>query len=277
MELLSTLLYDLLISWLVPEIYANLIVMAASVVAWVLVGIILSNLLRLSILHYLKREKVTNRSKTIAKLITSVIRYVVWFVVLISILNSLNIDITPFIASAGVIGLAIGFGAQEIVKDFLSGFFIIFEGEFIVEDVIEVDGFKGVVRSIGLRTTTLRNWKGEVKIINNGNIKNIINYSKNFSMAIVDFGVAYDTDLERFTKLMAEFIPMLSVFEQIIEPPSFMGIVELANSSINMRIIAKTKSMNHFQLERDIRKMLVTYLKEHDVEIPFPQVVVHNA
>jgi small conductance mechanosensitive channel len=194
------------------------------------------------------------------------------------VLDEMHIDTTPFIASAGVIGLAVGFGAQEIVRDFISGFFVIFDGEFNVGDIVESDGFKGTVKSIGLRTTVLVNWKGETKIINNGNLGNIINFSTNNSVAIVDFGVAYETDLKRLYELMPELIDQIeSSYSDIVEKPSFLGITELADSSINMRIIAKSQTMKHFQIERDIRRDIVLYFNQHNINIPFPQVVVHNA
>ena len=181
------------------------------------------------------------------------------------------------IASAGVIGLAIGFGAQEIVKDFISGFFIIFEESFNVGDVIEADGFKGNVLELGLRITKIRNWRGEVKIIRNGQMDSIINYSKGDSIAVINFGVSYNTDLVKFPKLINKFIGSIDgKYDMVIEKPKYLGITELADSSINMRIIAKTVESQHFQIERDIRNDLVIFCVDNNIEIPFPQLVVHN-
>ena len=193
------------------------------------------------------------------------------------ILTELEIDITPFIASAGVIGLAIGFGAQEVVKDFISGFFIIFEESFNVGDVIEVDGFKGNVLELGLRITKIKNWRGEIKIMRNGQMDSIINFSKGDSIAVINFGVSYETNLVNFPKLINEFIKSIDgKYDMIIEKPKYLGITELADSSINMRIIAKTITSEHFQIERDIRNDLVIFCVENDIEIPFPQLVIHN-
>ncbi len=119
---------------------------------------------------------------------------------------------------------------------------------------------------------------GERKIINNGNISSLINFSKNDSTAIIDFGVGYDTDLDKLNKLMSIFVEdMKQKYEVIVETPQFLGVTELADSSINMRMIAKTETMQHFGVERGIRKDLVEVLLKNDIEIPFPQVVVHNA
>lgn len=257
---------------------SDLILIVVNVALWILIGIVTNRISKFVIFKILRVKKKGPKALTVANLLRSLVRYLVWFIVLMVVLSNLGVDLTPFIASAGVVGLAIGFGAQEIVRDFMSGFFIIFDSEFEVGEVVEVNGFKGTVLTIGLRTTVIENWKGERLIVNNGNIGSLINFSRNNSIAIVDFGVAYDTDLMRLTELMPAFLEETNnKYENITEWPSFLGVTELADSSINMRIIAKTKAMQHFQVERDIRRDLVIYLNKHDIEIPFPQVVVHNA
>ena len=257
---------------------AQIAVTAVMIIVWIMVGLLLMRVLKFTINKAMRTNDNEPRALTVAKLMTSIIRYVVWFIILLLILGELNIDITPIIASAGVIGLAVGFGAQEIVKDFISGFFILFEGSFNVGEIVEIDGFKGSVLSLGLRTTVIENWLGERKIINNGNISSLINFSKNDSTAIIDFGVGYDTDLDKLNKLMSIFVEdMKQKYEVIVETPQFLGVTELADSSINMRMIAKTETMQHFGVERGIRKDLVEVLLKNDIEIPFPQVVVHNA
>lgn len=262
----------------IPESLSEIVVIGSSIITWLLLGLIINRVSKPVINKLLRVEKKGARAKTVANLLWSVTRYLVWFIVLMLIFSSLGVDLTPFIASAGVVGLAIGFGAQEIVRDFMSGFFIIFDGEFQVGEVIEVKGFKGTVIMIGLRTTVIENWKGERKIINNGNIDSVINFSRNQSIAVVDFGVAYDTDLQKLTEIMPAFLEQEDErYGDIVEMPKFLGVTELADSSINMRIIAKTEVMKHFQVERDIRKDLVMYFAINEIEIPFPQVVVHNA
>jgi small conductance mechanosensitive channel len=253
------------------------IISIAAVILWIFVGIIMIKISKMIIYRILRPKKKGPRALTIARLLSNVIKYLIWFIILIISLTEMSVDITPFIASAGVIGLAIGFGAQEIVKDFITGFFLIFDQSFDVGDVIEVDGFKGTVLELGLRVTRIRNWKGEIKIINNGDIQTLINYSRADSIAIVDFGVAYDTDLMKLQDLIEPLLGEIhNKYENITEMPSFLGVTELASSSINLRIIAKTKPMQHFGVERGIRKDIVMYFKEHNIEIPFPQVVVHN-
>lgn len=260
------------------DVLARILVTGVMIVVWIVIALVLMKVLKVVIKKTLRVDKNGPRARTIYKLLTSVTRYVVWFIVTLMIFGELNVNLTPIIASAGVLGLAIGFGSQEVVKDFLSGFFILFEGTFNVGEVVEVDGFKGTVKSLGLRTTIIENWVGERKTINNGNIGSIINFSRNDSIAIVEFGVSYDTNLEKLSKVMETFVVELKEkYENITDTPQFLGVTKLDESSINLRLIAKTKTMQHFGVERNIRRDLVNTLVKNDIEIPFPQVVVHSA
>lgn len=277
MSEIGKLIIDRLVEWGVNEALANLLLIVIGVILWIIFGIIATRMVKVVIARVLKVNKKGPRAVTVSKLVSNVFKYIIWFIVVLMILSEFNVDLTPFIASAGVVGIAIGFGAQEIVKDFLSGFFIIFEDTFNVGDVVEIDGFKGNVLSLGLRTTIIENWLGERKMISNGKIGSIINFSKNDSIAVVKFGVSYDTDLEKLASLMTPFLESTkSKYSDIVETPKFLGVTELADSSINMMVIAKTYTMKHFQVERDIRKDLVIYLTNNQIEIPFPQVVLHN-
>lgn len=257
--------------------FSNIVVSLILIVIWIVIGLISIIIVRQILYKLLKIKERGARALTVGKLTSSISRYVIWFIISMIILTELGIDVTPIIASAGVIGLAIGLGAQAIVKDFISGFFIIFEESFNVGDVIKVDGFRGDVIELGLRTTKIKNWRGEIKIIRNGDIGSLINFSKTDSIAVINFGVSYDTDLVNFPKLMDKFIKSIDgKYDVIIEKPKYLGITELADSSINMRIIAKTISNKHFQVERDIRANLIVFCGENNIEIPFPQLVIHN-
>lgn len=271
-------LYNILINIKIPDVIANIIVISLFVIIWIFIGILLQFIIKRLLIKVLKLRTKSPRAVTIGKLSSSISKYFIWFIIVMIILGEMNVDVTPFIASAGVIGLAIGFGAQEIVKDFISGFFIIFEESFNVDDVVEIDGFKGNVLSLGLRTTRIMNWKGEIKILNNGDIKSITNFSKSTSIAIIEFGVSYNTDLLKLQELMSSFVQEIySKYDNIVEAPIFLGVTELADSSINMRLIAKTKTLQHYQVERDVRKDLIIYFNNNNIEIPFPQLVLHNA
>lgn len=256
----------------------DLLTSIAIILFWIVVGIIVIAITKRFLRSVFRIKKNDRRTVTIGRLINSFTRVTVWFIVLIVVLSELGVDIAPFLASAGVLGLAIGFGAQSVVKDFIAGFFFVLERAYYVGDVVEINGFKGTVTIMGLRSTSLVNWTGQVKLINNGDIKDLVNFSKADSIAIVDFGVHYKTDLKKLASIMPSFLQqMQDTYEKIVELPKFLGVTALADSSINLRLIAKTVCNEQFQIERNIRADLVELLNKHGIEIPFPQMVIHTA
>mgnify|MGYP002639204023 CR=1 FL=1 len=272
-NLLLNLLQDIGLSLEFSDVIINLVM----IIVWIVIGLISIVIVRQILYKVFKIKDRGARSLTVGKLVSSISKYLIWFIIFMIILSELNVDITAFIASAGVLGLAIGFGAQSVVKDFISGFFIIFEESFNVGDVIEIDNFKGTVLDLGFRTTKVKDWKGDIKIVRNGDINSMINFSKAESTAVVNFGVSYKTDLNDFKEKMEIFIESITgKYPVVIEPPRFLGVTDLADSSINMRVIAKTFANQHYQVERDIRSDLVLFFRKNDIEIPFPQIVVHN-
>jgi moderate conductance mechanosensitive channel len=217
------------------------------------------------------------RKKTIAKVTVSIIRYLLAIISILLILSIWGINVAPALAGLGILGLVIGLGAQKFINDLISGFFIIFEHHFDVGDKIEVQGFKGEVTSIGLKTTKIMNWKGEVKILSNGEISNLINYSKSDSLAIVEFGIAYHEDMQKTIDLLNLELPKLRLeFPVIIEDPKVVGVINLNSSSVDLRAIAKTLNEEHYAVERAMRKKIKEILDENNIEIPFPQVVIHQ-
>jgi len=214
---------------------------------------------------------------TLVRLLKSMIRYIISFIILLLILEEFGLPTKAILGSAGVLGLAVGFGAQDLVKDFISGFFIIFEQQFHVGDVIEVDSFKGNVTSLGFKTTRIQNWKGEVKVISNGSIKNIVNYSLNNSIAIIDFSVDYTTNLEEFgNKLVVELETLPGKYEGLRSTPNYLGVQKLNDSGIDLRVIVETNPMEHFGIERSLRQHIKTFCDQENISIPFPQMVIHN-
>jgi small conductance mechanosensitive channel len=226
----------------------------------------------------LKPGPLQKRKKTISKVTASIIKYIIGLLMFLIVLAIWGINVAPALAGLGILGLVIGLGAQKFINDLISGFFIIFEQHFDVGDVIEVQGFKGEVTDIGLKTTRLRNWKGEVKILSNGEISTLINYSKNPSIAIVEFGIAYQEDIQKTIDILTVELPKMRLeFPMIIEDPKVVGVIGLNSSSVDLRVIAKTVNEQHYAIERELRKRIKLILNEHDIEIPFPQVVVHQA
>lgn len=245
----------------------------------IFIAMLINKIVKIALLRVGKSNLPNDRrKKTIAKLMISVVKYVVGIITIIAVLAIWGVNVGPALAGLGVLGLVIGLGAQKFINDLISGFFIIFENHFNVGDTIEVKGFKGVVTDIGLKTTKIRNWKGEIKIYNNGDIGDITNFSLNPSIAVVEFGIAYEEDVQKTTEILTIELPKVrNLFEQIIEDPVVVGVTEIANSSVNIRVIAKTLNEQHYAVERGIRKFIKEILDSNDIKFAFPQIVVHNA
>ncbi|MCQ6280227.1 mechanosensitive ion channel family protein [Bacillus sp. EB600] len=217
------------------------------------------------------------REETLAKLLDNVLSYVIYFIVFMMILSVMNIDVKALLAGAGIVGLAIGFGAQSLVKDILSGFFIIFEDQFSVGDHIRVGEYEGDVEAIGLRTTKIKNWTGELHILPNGTINQVTNFSLNNSVAVVDVGIAYEEDIEKAEGVIQELLNKLpGQYEDLVNVPELLGVQNLGPSEIVLRIVAETLPMKHFYIARMIRKEVKMRLDENGIEIPFPRLVMYS-
>lgn len=224
-----------------------------------------------------KESPLQKRKKTIAKVTMSIVRYSTYIISIIVILAFWGVNVVPALAGLGMVGLVIGLGAQKFINDLISGFFIIFEHHFDVGDKIEVGGFKGEVKDIGLKTTKILGWRGDVKIIANGDITTLINYSRNPSIGIVDFGIAYKEDAKKTIDLLTLELPKMKLeLEDILEDPQVVGVTDLASSSVNIRVIVKTVTEKHYAVERAIRLRIKEILDANGIEIPFPQVVLHQ-
>ncbi len=216
------------------------------------------------------------RKKTIAKVTLSVVKYVVGIIGLLITLAIWGVNVAPALAGLGILGLVIGLGAQKFINDLISGFFIIFEHHFDVGDWVEINGFMGEVTDIGLKTTKVKNIRGEVRIFNNGNIDPVSNFSLNHSLAIVDFSIAYKEDVQKTTDILTEALPKIrDTRDNLLEIPRILGVSSLADSGVEMRLVAQVKSMTQWQEERAIRQFVKEVLDAHGIEIPFPQVTVH--
>lgn len=225
----------------------------------------------------LKEGPMQKRKKTIAKVTQSIIKYLVYIIAFLIVLALWGVNVIPALAGLGMAGIVVGLGAQKFINDLISGFFIIFEHHFDVGDIIEVGGFKGEVTDIGLKTTKVRSWRGEVKIFANGDLNKVSNFSRNPSIGIVDFGIAYQEDIAKTTELLkAELPKMKELYPDMLEDPQVIGVIDLASSSVNLRVIIKTVMEKHYAIERAVRQKIKEILDENGIEIPFPQVVVNQ-
>lgn len=214
------------------------------------------------------------RGKTIGKLATNVISYALNFIIILLILGQLNFDLMPLLAGAGVVGLAIGFGAQNLVRDVITGFFIIFEDQFAVGDIVQTGSFKGTVEEIGLRVTKIRNWTGEIHIIPNGSIVEVTNFSINNSIGVVDVSIAYEADIDTATRVIKK--TAMQVYERnenMVKEPEVLGVQTLGASEVIIRVTAECKPMTHFGVGRELNAELKKALDAEGIEIPYPRLV----
>jgi small conductance mechanosensitive channel len=217
------------------------------------------------------------RARTVGSLLKSIISGITVAVISTMILSEF-VDIAPIVASAGILGVALGFGAQSLVKDFLSGIFMIFEDQYGVGDVVDAGEAIGTVEAVGLRVTRLRDLDGTVWYIRNGEIVRIGNKSQNWARSVLDIGVAYSEDLTRVRRILEEVAHGLWDDEEfrdvVIEEPEVWGVEDLAADAVTMRVTLKTAPLQQWRVARVMRERIKARFDHEGIEIPFPQRVV---
>lgn len=220
------------------------------------------------------------RILTLKTLSRSILRYVTYFIVGFTILGQLaelaKTDLKGFLAGAGLLGVALGFGAQSLVKDVITGFFIILENQYAVGEYITTGSFSGFVEEIGLRVTRLRDWGGEYHIIPNGQISTVTNFSRGSMRAVVEVGIAYQEDIDRAMDVMKNVAEAVrrEMGEIIVEGPEVLGVASLGPDEVIIRTIAKTKPMEQWNVERALRKRYKEAFEREQIEIPYPRRVI---
>ena len=216
------------------------------------------------------------KSSTLAGILKSVIKYVVYIIMGISILDTINIPTQPILATAGLGGIAIGFGAQSLVRDLFTGFFILFEDQYGAGDYVTINGVTGTVEELGLRITRIRSFNGELHIIPNGEIKAVTNASRGNSLAIIDIGITYESDQEKALGILTEV--STTYFEnnkdKAAEMPTVLGIIRLEEYGVIIRTIVKTQPLMHWNVERELIKLILDAFKKEKIEIPYPRTVM---
>lgn len=220
-------------------------------------------------------EKKTN---TLTGILRSIVKYAVYIIMGISILNVLDIPTEPLLATAGLGGLAIGFGAQSLVRDVFTGFFILFEDQYGVGDYITIGDMTGTVEDMGLRTTKIRSSNGDLHIVPNGEVKTVTNHSRGNSQATVDVGISYEADVENAMSVLKEIVDDYYErnIEIIAERPEVLGIIKFNESEVVIRTIIQAKPLMHWKVEREVRKQVLEAFKSQGIEIPYPKRIIIN-
>ncbi|EYE88664.1 mechanosensitive ion channel protein MscS [Fervidicella metallireducens AeB] len=220
------------------------------------------------------------KADTLSELLKSVVRYALYFVSILWIAEQILPNSTKTILTlTSVAGVAIGFGAQSVVKDVIAGFFILFEDQFAVGDYIIVDNMSGVVEVVGLRVTKLRDFTGDLHIIPNGSIVKVTNKSRGNMRALVNVDIAYEEDIDHAVKVIKETCQEIKKDYQdiIVEGPDVSGVTNLGTSGITLRVIAKTVPMKQWDVEMELRRRIKYALDKEGIEIPYPRnVIIHK-
>jgi small-conductance mechanosensitive channel len=221
------------------------------------------------------------REDTLISIFSTTLRIVLILIVAMMALQEVGVEIGPLLAGAGIVGLALGFGGQYLIRDLISGLFIILENQYRIGDVVTFDSTGGLVEKITLRMTTIRDQDGTVHHIPHGEIKKVSNLSKNFSRVNLNIGISYDSDLEKVIALVNQIGNDLAADEQwkdaIIKAPQFLRVNDLAESSIVIKILGKTTPLKQWEVTGELRRRILITFRQKGIEIPFPQTVVHLA
>lgn len=219
----------------------------------------------------------SHRARTILTLLNSLMRYAAALVILCWGLSILGVDVSVIVASVGVVALVVGFGVESLIADVVTGTFILFENQYNVGDIVEVGGFRGTVKDIGIRTTAIEDAGGNVKIINNSEMKNILNRSDHASRAVCDIDIPYETDLENLESKLPELLEEIyrQNTETLKSAPVYLGVEKLGASSVVLRFVAEVAEKDLFAAGRVLNRSLWLGLRRLGVECPFQQLDVH--
>jgi len=218
----------------------------------------------------------SRKAKTISSLIRSLIKYITIIVVVCIILIVWGVDVIGIVAGVGILTLVIGLGCQSLIQDVISGMFIVFDDYFAVGDTVIIDGFRGTIIDVGLKTTKLQDFGGNIKSITNSSILTVVNMSRMRSVASVTLSVSYNEDVERVEALIINEIEEIKKkVPNIIEGPWYKGIDNISASSIDFLVLAFTSEDNRFQVTRDLKREFYLLFKKNDIQIPYTQVTIN--
>ncbi len=240
---------------------------------------VMRSVIRRTIQHLVERGAEANRElnlkiSTLSTVVESLLRLIVLVIAGMMVLSNLGINIAPLLASAGVVGIAIGLGAQSLIRDFIGGFLILLEDQFGVGDVITVNGFTGTVEHLSLRRTGLRQLNGSFAIVPNGDIRAVQNLTKDWSRALLDVDISYDDDVDHAIEVLKHMLEGIEndpvIGAAILEPANILGVQALGPYQVTIRLMVKTKPMQQWGVQRELLRRIKGVLKESGVTIPYP-------
>ena len=244
-------------------------------IIYIVLGIIIYNVIKIVIGKISKNKRIDKKKITIISLIRNIIKYLILIFVVLGILSVYGVNTTGIIASLGVAGVIIGLAFQDVAADFLSGIFILFDDQYTIGDVVQINGFKGEVISFGLMSTKIKAASGEVLILSNSSFKEVINYSTCNTSLFINVDVSYDTDIDKLEKVLQKMEDEVLKIEGVISGYKLLGVNEFCSSSIRYLVMMECKSGMQFQAKRDFNKILFRELKKAKIEIPYNKLDVN--
>ena len=256
------------------EIYMPILIIVASFLLEKLLKIIIKNILNSSVKHTKMPKK---KADTLKSILLNITRYVIWIVAALMLLSVFGVNTAAIITGLGVVSLVIGLAFQDILKDIFSGVSILFENQFAIGDLVKIGDFTGTVLAIGLKTTRIQAYTGEVKIISNRNITEVVNYSLDKTLAVVDIPVSYESKIDKVEKILNVTAATLKdKIPALVDDIELLGVQELSDSAVVFRLVGKCKPAKHFEVQRQMKKEFKNSLDKNGIKIPYMQIEVHN-
>ena len=265
--------YDSIEVW-VSKNGADLVERIAAAVLVLLATVIVAQLLA----GWVRRAVTRARGATLAGAAATSTKAAIIVIGAMTAVDHLGLDVKALLAGVGVFGLAVGFGAQSLVKDVISGFFLILDGVLKVGDIAKVGDATGVVEEVGLRRTSVRAFDGQLFYVPNGQIAAVGSYSRGWTRAVVEVGVAYEQDVRRALAVLKQTGDEIAAEREeiVLEPPEAQGVMGFGASDVTVRLVIKVKAAEHWALERELRQRIKAAFDAEGVEIPFPRQVVYR-
>lgn len=249
-------------------------------ISWIVLRIMRRGIARIGeqIVKHRNSPGSVRRTNTLTRVLSNIAAVVIFVIALLVILGEFGVSVAPILGAAGVVGIAVGFGAQSLVKDFFTGFFLLLEDQVRTGDVVTVAGLSGVVEDFSMRMVKLRDYEGNVHYIPNSNISTVTNMSRDFSFAVMDIGVSYGEDIDRVMQALKDVAQQMrkdpDISASILDDLDVAGVNALADSSVVIRCRLKVSALNQWKIRREFLGRTKKIFDERGIEIPFPHLRV---
>ena len=237
-------------------------------IIYIAIGVTIYSLIKMIVGKISKNKYIDNKKKTIISLIKNILKYLIYIFVILSILSVYGVDTSGIIASLGVAGLVIGLALQDIIADFVAGIFILFDDQYTIGDIVEINGFKGEVIGFGLMSTKIKKATGDVLILSNSSFKEVINFSRHNTGLVITLDVSYSVDIDKLEEVLEGLSEEVLKMDNVIGNYKLLGINEFTSSCMKYLVSLECKANCHYQIKRDYFKLVKKAFDKNKIEIP---------